>query len=145
MRFSDIGLQYGGKTPKTWLDDYELKVSSLDKKEQKFEEKEGEMRDKATEKGRKQVPIIIKKSFDKDLAKLHFNPYDIKALWHPIDFVVFDGLNEKNQVNDIVFLSKETKSKDINKIRKTIKKTINKEQYEWKIARVSTHGKVKIE
>jgi len=145
MRFSDIGLQYGGKTPKTWLDEYELKISSLDKKERKFDEKESEMRDKATEKGRRQVPIIVKQSFDKDLAKLPFDPYDIKALWHPIDFVVFDGLNEKNQVSDIVFLAKRTKNIELTEIRKTIKKTIDKEQYDWKIARVSTDGKVKVE
>lgn len=145
MRFSDIQLQYAGKAPETWLDQHERKLSTLDEMERKFDEKESELRDKATEKGRKQVPVIVKKSFDTDLAKLKYDPYDIKTILHPVDFVIFDGTNAKDQVNDIVFLSRKTKNKELNDVRKTIKKTIDKENYEWKIARVSIDGKVKLE
>lgn len=145
VRFSDLRLQYAGATPETWLDRYESKVVSFEKKEEKFNEKESELRKKATEKGREQVPQIVKQSFDNDLAKLPYDPYDIKALLHPVDFVVFDGLNERKQVDDVVFLSKKTKDKDLDKVRKTIKNTIDKEQYDWKIARVAIDGKVKLE
>jgi len=145
MRFSDIRLQYEGKTPETWLDKYESKIVSLQKKEDKFQEKESEMRKKATEKGRAQVPALVKQSFDKDLLKLPYDPYDIKALLHPVDFVVFDGLEQKKMVDNVVFLSKKTKDTELNKIRKTIKNTIDKEEYDWKIARVSIDGKIKIE
>jgi predicted Holliday junction resolvase-like endonuclease len=145
MRFSDIRLHYAGKAPETWLDKHDMKLSSIEEKEKKFDEKEDELRDKATEKGRIQVPIIVKKSFDKDLAKLKYDPYDIKAILHPVDFVIFDGMNAKDKVNDIVFLSKKIKNKELNEVRKTIKSAIDKENYEWKIARVSIDGKVKLE
>ena len=74
-----------------------------------------------------------------------YNPYDIKALLHPVDFVAFDGLNEKKQVDDIVFLSKKTKDKELNQVRKSIKDTVDDENYDWKIARVSIDGKIALE
>ena len=145
MRFSDLRLQYAGKAPETWLDVHERKSLTLQKKEDRFEEKEKTMRNKATEKGRLQVPELVKKCFDKSLAKLPYNPYDIKALWHPVDFIIFNGLNEKDDVDDIVMLSKKTKDKNLNKVRKTIKDTIEDEKYDWRIARIAVDGKITLE
>jgi predicted Holliday junction resolvase-like endonuclease len=145
MRFSDIRLQYAGKGPETWLDKHETKILLLQKKEEKFLEKELEMRKKATEKGRAQVPSLVKQSFDKDLAKLSYDPYDVKALLHPVDFIIFDGLEQKKKVENVVFLSKKIKDKELNKVRKTIKDTIEDENYDWKIARVSIEGKIELE
>ena len=145
MRFSDLRLQYAGDAPETWLDKYDLKIMAIQKKEDKFKAKEKEMRSKATEKGRAQVPELVKQCFDQNLAKLPYDPYDIKAIWHPIDFVVFDGLNEKKDVDNVVLLSRKTKDKDLNTVRKTVKKTIEKEKYDWRIARVAVDGNITLE
>lgn len=145
MRLSDIRLQYAGEAPETWLDKYQTKIVTLEEKESKFKKKEREMREKAIEKGRAQVPTLVKQCFDDCLSQITYDPYDIKALWHPMDFVVFNGLNEKKDVDNIIFLSRKTKDKDLNGVRKTIEKTIKNEEYDWRIARVTAEGVITLE
>lgn len=144
-RLSDLHLKYRGVTPKTWLDEYEAKLSLLEKREEKFEEKEREIREKAAEKGRQQVLKIIRKSLYSEFAMLPYNPYDIKALLHPIDFVIFDGLNDSEKLKSILFLTRRTQCVELVKIRRSIEHAIDKENYDWKIARIFTNGKVKFE
>ena len=74
MRFSDIRLHYAGEAPKTWLDKHEAKLLKLEKKENKFDEQEKEQRKKATEKGRAQVPNLVKQCFEKSFCKAHDRP-----------------------------------------------------------------------
>lgn len=150
MRFSDIRLQYAGEAPETWLDKHEVKTLNFEKKENRFKEKEKDLRKKSTEKGRSQVPALVKRCFDKNLAKLPYDPYDIKALWHPIDFVIFNGLNRFNEkksdvIDDIVLISKKAKDKELNEVRKTVKETIENEEYDWRIARVTDRGVITLE
>jgi predicted Holliday junction resolvase-like endonuclease len=145
MRFGDLRLQYVGVAPETWLDKHETNLLTQQKKEEKFDEKEKDLRRKATEKGRAQVPNLVKQCFDAGLSKLPYDPYDIKALWHPIDFVIFNGLNEKKDVDDIIFLSRMTKDTQLNEVRKTVKETVEKEKYDWKIARVTDKGVITLE
>lgn len=150
MRFSDIRLQYDGEGPETWLDKHDAKLLSLEKQEEKFDKKEKEMRKKATDKGRAQVPNLVKQCFEKDLARLPYDPYDIKAIWHPIDFVIFNGLNKISEkksdvIDNIVLISKKSKDKLLNDVRKTIKNTIEDKKYNWRIARVTDKGMITLE
>ena len=66
---------------------------SLAEKERLFEEKEAELREKAIERGRKKVPLMIKNCLCSEFKQLEYDPYDIKAVMDPVEFVVFDGLN----------------------------------------------------
>ncbi len=145
LRLSDLHLKYKGTAPKTWIDVHDTKVRTIERKEELFEEKEKTLRDAATERGRKKVPQIIRRSMNGEFAKLHYNPYDIKALLHPVDFVVFNGLNDKEKLNDIVFLSKETENPELSKIRKSIESTIDKGSYMWQLARVDINGKIEFD
>jgi predicted Holliday junction resolvase-like endonuclease len=142
LRLADLTLKYKGKTSKTWLDTYDTKARSVDEKVQEFEEKEKEIRDKATERGRSQVPIIIRKSMSSEFTSFRYNPYDIKALLHPVDFVVFNGMTEKDTVDDIVFLSKKHDDPTLQKLRQSIASTIDNGKYSWQVARVDIDGKI---
>lgn len=145
MRLSDLHLKYSGKAPKTWLDKHESKLLTLEKKEELFEEKESEMRKKSIERGRKQVPALIKKCLNPQFRKLKYDPYDIKAIMHPVDFIVFDGLNKKEKVKNVTFLSMKTSNREQNIILESIRKTVNKKKYDWKVARITIDGKVDFE
>ena len=102
---------------------------------------EKQMRKIESEKGQRLVPNKIKELFDVKLSTLSkYNPYDIKGIWHPVDFVIFNGLKEKKDVDDIIFLSTETKNNEIKKIRTSIKNVIKNENYDWKVARVGLDG-----
>jgi predicted Holliday junction resolvase-like endonuclease len=144
-RLSDLQLKYRGTAPKTWLDTYETKVSTAQRKEELFDEKEQKLRDQATERGRLKVPLMIRKSMDAQFATLKYNPYDIKALLHPVDFVVFDGLESKQDLQQIVFLSKAVDNKQLNGLRDSVAKAVEEKRYDWQVARVSIDGKIEME
>ena len=142
MRLSDLHLRYTGKAPKTWLDNYDQKLLALQKREERFSEKESEIREKSVERGRKKVPSLIKKCLCPEFSKLRYDPYDIKALMHPVDFVIFNGLNKGKDLENVVFLSRKPVNKEENLILNSIEKTVEKEKYDWKVARITMDGKV---
>lgn len=145
LRLSDLHLRVKGAAPKTWLDAHESKIKGIEEKEAAFEEKEQTLRDAAVERGRKRVPKLVCKCIDSDIAKLKYHPYDIKAVYHPVDFVVFNGLDKKEKLDDITFLSRKTNNDALNKIRMSVESAVNKEKYDWRVARVSIEGKVELE
>jgi predicted Holliday junction resolvase-like endonuclease len=141
-RLSDLHLRLKAPAKKTWLDEYETKLLGVQTKEEKFDEKEKKLRDLAAERGRKAVPKIIEKAMNSELVKLKINPYDIKAILHPIDFIVFSGMNDKDTVSDIMLLSKKCNNSDLTMCRDSIKGVISKGNYDWKVARVDTNGRI---
>lgn len=144
IRLGDLTLKYEGKTAKTWLDKYDSDSAKVDQKFAEFENEEERLRKEAIERGRTQVPELVRKCISDDITKLPYNPYDIKALLHPIDFVIFNGMNEKKKVDDIVFLSKKIANPELSKIRKSIEHTIDKGNYSWQVARI-TEGQIEFE
>lgn len=143
-RLSDLHLRYQGVGPRTWLDTFETRVSALTRKEELFDDKEKKLRDEATERGRRRVPALVRKSMDSQFAKMKYNPYDIKALLHPVDFVVFDGLESKNKLRQIVFLSKTAESDWLTGLRNSVHEVVDQKNYNWQVARVSVDGKIEI-
>lgn len=144
MRLSDLQLRAKDKAPKTWMDIYDSKLSSIESKEERFEEMKKSIQEKAALRGRAKVPLLIKKSMDDRFSKLEYDPYDIKALLHPIDFVVFDGMN-KDKMKDVVLLSRETKNENLLQLHKGIARAVVDEDYDWKVVRVSEDGAVEYE
>jgi len=144
VRMSDLHLKYSGESPKTWLDEYELQLLAMEEKEQVFEAKEEELRKKAIERGRNKVPILVKNCLCPEFKRLEYDPYDIKAIMDPVDFVVFDGLNVGKQVQSVTFLAKIT-NPQMRRVTNSIKTTVSKGSYDWKVARITTKGKVEYE
>ena len=143
VRMSDLHLKYSGKAPKTWLDEYELKLLSLEEKERLFEEKEAEIREKSIERGRNKVPLMVKNCLCSEFKELKYDPYDVKAVMDPVDFVVFDGLNI-GKIRSITFLSRSPNS-PMRTVTESIEETIAKGSFDWKVARITTAGKVSVE
>ncbi len=144
VRVSDLHLQFNGKVAKTWLDDYELGLVSLVDNERLFEEKEGMLRQKSIERGRAKVPTLVKQCLCEDFKQLDYDPYDIKAVMDPVDFVVFDGLNEGKEVRRVTFLTR-TPSTILQPVIDSLKKTVDNAKYDWKVVRIYTDGKVEFE
>ena len=140
-RVSELKLRSEEKIEKTWLDAFETKEKRLEQKEDEFEEQKQELRQKAIERGRKQVPKLINKSLDKNFLKLKYDPYDVKAVLHPVDFVTFEGMN-KGQVENVTLLSRKTTNPNMNKLHKSISHAISENAYDWKVLRVNQDGSV---
>ncbi len=145
MRVSDLRLKAKGPSTETWLDKFEGKQSKFFKKEEKFREEEGDLRKKAQEKGRIAAEKVFNKAISPCFKKLGYDPYDIKPVLNPIDFIVFDKLNKEETVENVIMLSKKCKNTSLNATRKQVKTAITKKKYEWQVARVDDQGNIKFE
>jgi predicted Holliday junction resolvase-like endonuclease len=138
-RVSDMRLIVKGRGEKTWLDDYERKEQKLSVKEQNLDEKEDELRKAAHEKGRKEA---VNKAVCPAIRALKLDPFDVKPILHPIDFVVFKGMNKTETVSDIIFLSREYKCQPLNLIRDQVKSVVSKGDYDFQLAKVDEKGRI---
>ena len=141
-RLSELHLSSNKKTKKTWLDDFESRVRDLGELESEHDSKANEIREKAIQRGREQVPKMINASLSGAITKLKYDPYDIKPINHPIDYVVYDGMNG-GEINNVVFLHE--KNSNLAELHKSIRETVKKKEYDWKVARISKEGKFEIE
>jgi len=143
-RFSDLRIISTKKTPETWLDVFDKKLSNLQTKEDDFSSKEAAIRKEAAEKARKQLPKLIRQSLSDQITSLKFNPYDIKPILYPIDYVIYDGM-EKGAIDNVIFLHNKNKNAKMNELHKSIHTTVENEEYDWKVARISREGSLEIE
>lgn len=79
---------------------------------------------------------------DESLARFNYDPYDIKAIFHPANFVMFDGLNSGEELKEISFLAKAKKGDEV---LRSLEEAIGEKRCNMKIARVSEDGRVKFE
>jgi len=145
VRMSDLKIKTKDGGKKTWLDDYEKKCRLIAEKESKFDEIKAVLREKSVKKGRDEAQKVFNKAINPKFEALKFDPYDLKPILNPIDFLVFKGMNEKEKVSDIVFLSETINNLMLNKVREQVKGCIQREKYEWKIARIDDDGGIELE
>ena len=145
VRVSDLHLKVKKPLVKTWLDSYEAKLIQMNEKEEKFSEKEKQIRELAVKKGRIQAQKIVNKVVLPIFRKLKLDPFDVKPVLHPIDFIVFNGMTEKENIKDIIFLSKMSKFEALNAVRKQIKEAIANKKYTWQVGRIDDRGRLEFE
>jgi len=145
VRVSDLRLKTKVQVQKTWLDDYEFRSLQMDQKEEEFSEIERKLREVAIEKGRKEAQKVFNKAIKADFRKMKLDPYDIKPILNPVDFLVFKDMNSKDTISDIVFLSKKLENQNINRLRDQVEHVIKDENYEWLVARINNIGQIKFE
>lgn len=145
VRVSDLRLKIKGPAPRTWLDDYEKTRLVLDKKEERFDEREDKLREIAREKGRKAATKVFNNAISPAFKSLKLNPFDVKPILNPVDFVVFNGMTEEESISDILFLSKQCSSASLNAIRRQVETAIHKKMYDWQVARIDEGGNILFE
>ncbi len=130
----------------------------LEKKEEKVSQMEYEQdelikkkKDIATQRGRKKVVSIVLNSLDPTSSKMlkKYNPFDIKPIIHPVDFVIFNGDYEakktkyrEKSIKEVVFFSKKSENSDMLNLQKSVDECVKRKNYDFKLARISNEGKV---
>lgn len=140
-RLSQLYLFSDQKTRKTWLDDYEDRVRALRESESEHDSKVNEIRELAIQRGRDQVSKMINDSLSGAITKLKYDPYDIKPINHPIDYIVYDGMNN-DSIDNVVFLYE--KNPNLAKLHESIINVVKNKQYDWKVVRISKEGLLEI-
>ena len=97
--------------------------------------KEREIRQEAIESSRRVLEGKFKEQLAPILPGFDYNPTDARFLGSPIDFVVFDGLAEKDP-KQIVFLEVKTGEAKLTEREKRIKELVEEGKVKYRILRV---------
>lgn len=143
FRFSDCHVYLKKKPENDWLQQIEAKQKLIEKATEKLDEKEEKVKEQARVIGRKEATKAIKK-IDTIFNPLKLNPDDSKVIFHPIDYIVFNGM-KSGQMKNLIFMEKEKKTGSDKQICQSIIKVIEKENYEWITLRVEDDGNIKQE
>jgi len=65
-------------------------------------------------------------------------------MFHPIDYVVFNGL-KNGPIKNIILLDSEAKEQSHRRIQESIERVIDWGNYEWQTLRVNNSGEIKTE
>ena len=144
FRLSDCNIYLKRKPVSDWMDDLDLKSQRIERLSEKLDEKEGELRERAREKGRQEAQRVIRR-IDPIFTPRKLNADDAKVIFHPIDYVVFNGMKKGISIRNIVLLDRREKGKSHQVLQKSIEKVVEHENYEWQTLRVKEDGKIKIE
>src|SRR5579863_2987469 len=144
FRLSDCHIFLQGKPRKDWKEKLEEGDSALDGLEANIDENERAMRLEAAAKGRRAAQRTIRK-LDRIFAPLHLHADDAKVLCHPIDYVVFDGMNssEDGIVKSIVLLDRKSNDPHRRQLQTSIERSVGRGNYDWVTLRVEADGTVK--
>ena len=146
FRLSDCKLYQDAKAPTDWLDKLEKEEKRIDLLEEKINEEMDLMKQQAREKGRLTANKMVK-AVDKVFHPQQLNPDDAKVIFHPVDYVVFNGMKDEGAegMKNILLLDGEKKTTEGKAIQKSIMKAVDKGNYEWITLRVENDGSIKEE
>jgi predicted Holliday junction resolvase-like endonuclease len=144
FRLSETRVYLRKKPQPDWMDKLNGESRKLDAAEERIDEQESQLRDKAREKGRRTAQARVKK-IDRVFTPLHLNPDDAKVIFHPIDYVVFDGMKEADKMRGIVLLDREEKDREHRALQRSIERTVETGNYDWETLRVREDGKIEME
>jgi predicted Holliday junction resolvase-like endonuclease len=144
FRLSDCKLYQKSKPDSDWKEKLDSEIIRLENLEEKLLEKIELAKVSARESGRKEADKLIKK-IDTIFSPNKLNPNDAKVVFHPVDFLVFNGMNSNSgdaSIKNLVLLDKKGKTGENASIQNSIQKVVETQQYEWLTLRVEESGKI---
>lgn len=142
FRLSDCHIYVKKKPEPDWLQQIEAAQTKISKAEEKLDEKEETIREKARIAGRSEATKMVRK-IDKIFHPLKLNPDDSKVIFHPVDYIVFNGM-KTGKMKNLILMDKAKGTSD-KRLQQSIQKVIEKKNYEWITLRVEENGNIKQE
>ena len=133
FRLSDAKVFLRRQPAPDWMEKLLIRQDKLQAAEDRLDEREGALRDKARLKGRRLAMRSVRK-IDAVFTPRKLNPDDAKVIFHPIDYVVFNGMKGSGSIKSIVLLDREARSSEHKQIQKSIERCVTKASYFRQIA-----------
>lgn len=140
FRLSDCKVFLKSKPKRDWKDKLDHESARLDETEEKLDELKDKLRETARKKGRRQAATLIK-SIDPVFTPRMLNPDDAKVLFHPVDYIVFNGM-KADMLKNLLLLDGKAASGDRKAIQRSVEEVVNKGHYEWVTISVNEDGTV---
>ncbi len=144
FRLSDCRIFLKEKPALDWMEKLHLQGRKLDEAEVKLDTREEELRERAREKGRQLARLAVRK-IDPIFTPRKLNPDDAKVIFHPIDYIVFNGMKNAETIKNIVLLDRQTRQANQRSAQRSIERVIERGNYEWRTLRVREDGKIDVE
>lgn len=144
FRLSDCRIFLKEKPALDWMEKLHLQGQKLGEAERRLDAKEEELREKAREKGRQLARLAVRK-IDPIFTPRKLNPDDAKVIFHPIDYIVFNGMKNGEAIENILFLDRHAKHTNQRSVQRSIERAIERGNYEWMTLRVHEDGGIKVE
>jgi predicted Holliday junction resolvase-like endonuclease len=142
FRLSDYHIYVKKKPEPDWLQQIEAAQLKISNAEEKLDEKEEGIREKARIAGRSEATKMVRK-IDKIFHPLKLNPDDSKVIFHPVDFIVFNGM-KTGAMKNLILMDKAKGTTD-KRLQQSIQKVVERKNYEWITLRVEENGNIKQE
>jgi predicted Holliday junction resolvase-like endonuclease len=141
FRLSDSRVFLRTRPKKDWMDILRARDARLDGVEERIDDAEEALREKARIVGRRSARLAVRR-IDPVFAPRRLNADDAKVLFHPVDYVVFRGMKEQGTIREIILLDGETRAPDRIRLQKSIERVVEMGNYEWLTVRVQEDGGV---
>jgi len=127
----------------------ESKENKLSKSKERLWEQEEkhalrlkELKEKSINIGRRKAKTELKK-IDPHFSGRNIDPQDVKVIFDPVEYIVFNNLNSERPINSIELINREPNSKREENIVNSIRKTITKGNYGFEILQIDKNGNIK--
>jgi predicted Holliday junction resolvase-like endonuclease len=143
FRLSDCHIFVKKRPEPDWLQKIEIEQLRIDNISEKLDERKHLVAEQAKIIGRKEADNAVRK-FDNVFKPKKLNADDSKVIFHPIDYIVFNGM-KTGLMKNIILMDREKNTSSEKQIQKSIGKIIERQNYEWITLRVEDNGNIKEE
>lgn len=135
-RLSELGLARRGKYALDWMDKIEARRDSLERRRGTLADRAAELQRAAKERAERRVlPQLLSRAAPM-FYKLRIDPRDVRTIIHPLDFVVFRGMNSRDGVRAVDLVSLGSGNAFANSIRDAV----DAHEFGWRTIRVGDKG-----
>ena len=141
FRLSDCKVFLKTRPKRDWRDELDRESDRLDREEERLNEREEKWREAARRKGRDQARTLVR-CIDPVFTPRKLNPDDAKVLFHPVDYIVFNGM-KADALTNVLLLDRAPTDGDSSRLQRSIEATVSRGHYEWTTFFVDDDGIVR--
>jgi predicted Holliday junction resolvase-like endonuclease len=131
---------YEGHKPHSSLDKLRAEQSRLEEAEQRLDDLEGELRERAARAGLRATKRLLRK-IDPTFSGSGYDPQDVKVIFNPVTFVVFNGMSQR-ELKSIQLLTMPPQNQASEQVQSSIEQAVSRGNIEFRILRVDDRGAV---
>lgn len=141
FRVSETRVFLRAKPKPDWVDLLDHKAQRLDNAEENLVHTTEALRERAGQAGRRQAMKQIRK-VDPIFTPRRLNPDDAKVIFHPVDYLVFDGMKSDAPIRRVLLLDRQGADAKHRALQRSIETAISKRRVDWKTLHVQPDGSI---
>ena len=131
---------YDGQKPQSALDRLRAEERRLERAEEKLDEIETNLRETAAKAGLQATKRLLRK-IDPVFSGSGYDPQDVKVIFNPITYVVFDGMAE-GKLKKVQLLARPADNRATERIQNSIEQALQHGNLEFRTLRVDGQGRI---